>query len=122
VFALGGYRVQGRSDEGAATLLAHARELADAGAAMLVLELVPAALAARVSAENPQLLTIGIWAGTACAGQVLVLHDMLGITRGKLPRFVRNFMAEAHDVEAAVRLYVAEVKAGRFPHPEHHSY
>jgi 3-methyl-2-oxobutanoate hydroxymethyltransferase len=122
VFALGGYRVQGRSDEGAATLLAHARELADAGAAMLVLELVPAALAARVSAENPQLLTIGIGAGTACAGQVLVLHDMLGITRGKLPRFVRNFMAEAHDVEAAVRLYVSEVKTGRFPHPEHHSY
>ncbi|GIX23196.1 MAG: 3-methyl-2-oxobutanoate hydroxymethyltransferase [Caldimonas sp.] len=122
VFALGGYRVQGRSDAAAATLRAHARELADAGAAMLVLELVPAELAAQVSAENPQLLTIGIGAGAACAGQVLVLHDMLGITRGKLPRFVRNFMAEAHDVEAAVRLYVSEVKAGRFPHPEHHSY
>ena len=108
--------------EGAATLLAHARELADAGAAMLVLELVPATLAARVSVENPQLLTIGIGAGTACAGQVLVLHDMLGITRGKLPRFVRNFLEGASSVEEAIRRYVAAVKDGSFPDESLHGY
>jgi len=122
VHALGGYRIQGKDEAGAATLLAHARELGDAGAAMMVLELVPAALAKRVSEANPALITIGIGAGAACSGQVLVLHDMLGVTRGKLPRFVRDFTHEGGGVEAALRRYVAAVKDGSFPHAELHSY
>lgn len=122
VHALGGYRVQGRNEAAAATLRQHAGELAEAGAAMMVLELVPAALAAEVSADNPQLITIGIGAGPACAGQVLVMHDMLGFTRGRLPRFVRNFMAEGGSVEEALRRYVRDVKAGTFPDPAQHAY
>ena len=122
VHALGGYRVQGRSDDSAATLRQHARELADAGAAMLVLELVPSALAAQVQAECPQLITIGIGAGVSTAGQVLVLHDMLGLTRGKLPRFVRNFMLEGGSVDDAIRRYVAAVKDRSFPDDSLHGY
>jgi 3-methyl-2-oxobutanoate hydroxymethyltransferase len=122
VHALGGYRIQGRDEAGAATLLAHARELAEAGAAMLVLELIPAALAVQVAQTVPQLITIGIGAGPATAGQVLVLHDMLGATRGKLPRFVRNFMHESAGVEDALRRYVAAVKDGSFPDPATHTY
>jgi 3-methyl-2-oxobutanoate hydroxymethyltransferase len=68
------------------------------------------------------LMTIGIGAGPQCAGQVLVLHDMLNITRGKLPRFVRNFMAEAGGIDEAVRSYVRDVKTGRFPDPQLHTY
>lgn len=122
VHALGGYRVQGRDEQAAATLRQHARALHEAGAAMLVLELVPQALATQVTQDNPGLLTIGIGAGPDCSGQVLVLHDMLGLTRGRLPRFVRDFTADAPTPEAAVRLYVAEVKAGRFPDPARHTY
>ena len=98
-----------------------ARELADAGAAMLVLELVPSALAASVTQALP-VPVIGIGAGNACSGQVLVLHDMLGITRGKRPRFVRDFGTGAASVEAAIRIYVADVKSRRFPDEELHSY
>ncbi|AKJ28013.1 3-methyl-2-oxobutanoate hydroxymethyltransferase [Caldimonas brevitalea] len=122
VHAFGGYRVQGRDESGAAVLKRHAAELADAGAAMLVLELVPSALAEEVSASNPGLMTIGIGAGPVCAGQVLVLHDMLNVTRGKLPRFVRNFMADASSIDEAVRAYVRDVKNGRFPDPQLHTY
>ena len=122
VHALGGYRVQGRSDDSAATLRQHARELADAGAAMLVLELVPSALAAQVQADCPQLITIGIGAGRGTAGQVLVLHDMLGLTRGKLPRFVRNFMSEGGSVDDAIRRFVAAVKDRSFPDESLHGY
>ena len=122
VHALGGYRVQGRDDEGAATLKRHARELAEAGAAMLVLELVPSALAGELQAELPQLITIGIGAGPATAGQVLVLHDMLGATRGRLPRFVRNFLPGADGIEGALRAYVAAVKDRSFPDPALHGY
>jgi len=82
VHALGGWRVQGRDDAGAALLRQHARELAEAGAAMLVLELVPSTLAAAVQADNPGLITIGIGAGPATSGQVLVLHDALGMRPG----------------------------------------
>lgn len=121
VHALGGYRVQGRGDAAADALVAQARELADAGAAMLVLELVPAALAERVQRELPGVITIGIGAGPATAGQVLVLHDMLGITRGPLPRFVRNFADGAVTVDGAVRRYVAAVKSREFP-PSDQSY
>src|SRR5947207_8546686 len=121
VHALGGYRVQGRNDEAAATLKQHARELADAGAAMLVLELLPSTLASEVT-QSLSIPVIGIGAGKGCSGQVLVVHDLLGITRGKLPRFVRNFMDGAPSVEAAVRSFVAEVKSRSFPDNAVHGY
>jgi 3-methyl-2-oxobutanoate hydroxymethyltransferase len=121
VHALGGYRVQGRNDESAASLKQHARELADAGAAMLVLELLPSALANEVT-QSIAIPVIGIGAGKGCSGQVLVLHDMLGITRGRLPRFVRNFMEGAPDIEAGVRRFVADVKSRRFPDDTLHGY
>jgi 3-methyl-2-oxobutanoate hydroxymethyltransferase len=120
--ALGGYRVQGRDEAGARTLERQARELADAGAAMLVLEFVPAALAQRVQEQNPALIVIGIGAGGGVAGQVLVLHDMLGVTTGKLPRFVRNFMAEGGSIDDALRRYVQAVRDGSFPAAELHTY
>ncbi len=122
VHALGGYRIQGRDEAGASTLRKHATELAQAGAAMMVLELMPSAVAAQVQADNPGVITIGIGAGSQTAGQVLVLHDMLNITRGKLPRFVRNFMAEGGSVDDAIRRYVAAVKGGSFPDEQVHSY
>ncbi|MEY4765213.1 MAG: 3-methyl-2-oxobutanoate hydroxymethyltransferase [Pseudomonadota bacterium] len=122
VHALGGYRIQGRDEAGAATLRKHATELAQAGAAMMVLELMPSAVAAQVQADNPGVITIGIGAGSQTAGQVLVLHDMLHITRGKLPRFVRNFAAEGGTVDDAIRRYVAAVKDGSFPDESIHSY
>lgn len=121
VHALGGYRVQGRNEEAAAVVKQHARELEQAGAAMLVLELMPSSLAQDIT-RSLNIPTIGIGAGAGCSGQVLVLHDMLGVTRGKLPRFVRNFMAGAPSIEAAVRSYVAEVKARRFPDEAQHGY
>ena len=122
VHALGGYRIQGRDAAGADTLRKHARELAEAGAAMMVLELMPSAVATQVQADNPGMMTIGIGAGAATAGQVLVLHDMLNFTRGKLPRFVRNFTAEGGSAEDAVRRYVAAVKDGSFPDEALHGY
>ena len=121
VHALGGYRVQGREEQAAETLRLHARELAEAGASMLVLELMPSALASAITAALP-VPVIGIGAGAGCSGQVLVLHDMLGITRGKLPRFVRNFMSEGGGVEEAVRRYVAAVKDRSFPAESIHTY
>jgi 3-methyl-2-oxobutanoate hydroxymethyltransferase len=121
VHALGGYRVQGRSDEGALVLRQHARALAEAGAAMLVLELVPSALAREITASLP-IPVIGIGAGVDCSGQVLVLHDMLNLTAGKLPRFVRNFMQDSASVQDAVRRYVAAVKDKSFPNEELHGY
>ena len=120
VHALGGWRVQGRTDESAATLQRHAAELADAGAAMLVLELVPAAVAARI-AQALSIPVIGIGAGLQCSGQVLVLHDMLGLNT-RPPRFVRNFMDGASDIAHAARRYVDAVKNGNFPHPELHTH
>lgn len=122
VHALGGYRIQGRDEAGAETMRRHARELAQAGAAMMVLELMPSAVAAQVQADNPGMMTIGIGAGSTTAGQVLVLHDMLNVTRGKLPRFVRNFMAEGGSIEDAIRRYVAAVKDSSFPDETLHAY
>ena len=129
VHALGGYRVQGRDEAAAATLRADAAALAEAGAAMLVLELVPAPLAREITAAHPGLLTIGIGAGAGTAGQVLVLHDMLGLTAGKRPRFVRDFTREPGStadtpglsIAQAFERFVADVKAGCFP-DDIHSY
>jgi 3-methyl-2-oxobutanoate hydroxymethyltransferase len=121
VHALGGYRIQGRDEHAAATLKQQAGELADAGAAMLVLELIPSALAQEITAALP-IPVIGIGAGVHCSGQVLVLHDMLNLTAGKLPRFVRNFMHGADSVEDSIRRYVAAVKDQSFPDTELHTY
>ena len=121
VHALGGYRVQGRDDEASRTLRQHAAELAEAGAALVVLEMVPAALAREVTGAVP-MASIGIGAGAGCSGQVLVLHDMLGLTGVEPLRFVRNFMDGSTSIEAAVRQYVTDVKAGRFPDDAIHSF
>jgi 3-methyl-2-oxobutanoate hydroxymethyltransferase len=115
VHALGGYRVQGKSDASADTLRRQAQELQDAGASMLVLEMVPHVLAASVTQLLPHCATIGIGAGKDTAGQVLVLHDMLGVNLGKMPKFVRNFMADGGSIRGAMEAYVAAVKNGSFP-------
>ena len=115
VHALGGYRVQGKSDEAAATLKQEAHQLQDAGAAMLVLEMVPAALASELTQTLSRCPTIGIGAGNGTSGQVLVLHDMLGMNLGKMPKFVRNFMQDTGSVRGAMEAYVQAVKNGNFP-------
>ena len=118
VHQMGGYRVQGKSDADAQRLLQDAVVLERAGAGMLVLEAVPALLAAEITA-NISIPTIGIGAGVDCSGQVLVLHDMLGIYPGKKARFVKNYMQGAGSIGDAVVKYVSEVKAGTFPGAEH---
>ena len=115
---LGGYKVQGKTDASAQALHEDTRGLALAGAELLVLEMVPAALATALTAATT-LPTIGIGAGPGCSGQVLVLYDMLGIYPGKPARFVRNFMTGADSIEAAVAAYVKAVKDGKYPGPEH---
>ncbi|MDF1484664.1 3-methyl-2-oxobutanoate hydroxymethyltransferase [Ramlibacter sp. H39-3-26] len=122
VHALGGYRVQGRGDEAATRMRADAHALADAGAALLVLEMVPAQLAAALTAELPHCATIGIGAGRGTAGQVLVMHDMLGMNLGRMARFVRNFMQDADGVSAAMAAYVRAVKDGSFPDDALHAW
>jgi 3-methyl-2-oxobutanoate hydroxymethyltransferase len=121
VHALGGYRIQGRDAESAQTLTDHARTLGAAGAAMLVLELMPSELAAQISADYPG-ATIGIGAGGRTHGQVLVLHDMLDIPTGPKPRFVRNFMTGVSSIAEAVHAYVRDVKSGAFPDESVHGY
>lgn len=118
VHKLGGYRVQGKQDADASRLLADAHAVADAGADLLVLECVPAALAERITAEVP-IPTIGIGAGAACDGQVLVLYDMLGITPGRRPRFSKDFLAGHGSIDAALRAYVEAVRSGVFPEAAH---
>ena len=114
VHQLGGYRVQGREEAAAKILLADALALEQAGAGLIVLEAMPALLAAEVTAQLT-IPAIGIGAGANCSGQVLVLYDMLDIYPGKKPRFVKNFMQGADSIAQAVGRYVAEVKDGRFP-------
>ena len=122
VHALGGYRVQGNGDEAAAKLRRHALELEQAGAAMMVLEMVPARLSAELTTELKRCATIGIGAGRSTSGQVLVMHDMLGINLGKNPRFVRNFMEGAGSVREAMVAYVRAVKDGSFPIDDVHAW
>lgn len=118
IHRLGGYRVQGREAETAERLRADARAVQDAGAQLLVLECVPAALAAAISRELA-IPVIGIGAGVDCDGQVLVMHDLLGITPGKRPRFSRDFLAGAGSVVEAIAAYARAVRAREFPGPEH---
>lgn len=118
VHQLGGFKVQGKTAEGAERLMSDAVALQQAGASMLLLEAIPASLAKSVS-EALRIPTIGIGAGPDCSGQVLVMHDMLGVFPGKKARFVRNFMAGQADIASAMRAYIAAVKDCSFPAPEH---
>jgi 3-methyl-2-oxobutanoate hydroxymethyltransferase len=118
VHQLGGYKVQGKQHEDARRLMDDAKLLEEAGAGMIVLEAIPAALAREVTAAA-HVPIIGIGAGPECHGQVLVLHDMLDIYPGRKAKFVKNYMRAAGSIHGAVELYVKEVKAKAFPGPEH---
>jgi 3-methyl-2-oxobutanoate hydroxymethyltransferase len=118
VHQLGGYKVQGKTTESAEQLKHDATTLQAAGAAMLLVEAIPAALGKELT-EMMSIPTIGIGAGPDCSGQVLVMHDMLGVFPGRKARFVRNFMDGQTSVEGAVRAYVDAVKDGSFPGQEH---
>lgn len=118
VHALGGFKVQGKSDDAAKALVNAGKSLQDAGASMMVIELVPTDVAKSVTAAL-DIPTMGIGAGPHCSGQILNVYDMLDIYQGRKPRFVKNFMNGADSVLAAVANYVKEVKAGTFPGPEH---
>ena len=113
-----GYRVQGKDDATADRLRADAKALEDAGAFAVVLELVPAPLASHIT-KALTIPTIGIGAGPACDGQVLVLHDMLGLNEKFSAKFVKKYASLAEDVREAARLFAAEVREGRYPGPEH---
>ncbi|EPC00107.1 3-methyl-2-oxobutanoate hydroxymethyltransferase [Litchfieldella anticariensis FP35 = DSM 16096] len=118
VYQLGGYKVQGRETERAEQIIADACTLVDAGASLVLLECVPADLGRAVS-EAVSVPVIGIGAGPDVDGQILVMHDVLGVTHGRTPRFVKNFLAETDDIAGAFRRYHEDVKARRFPAEEH---
>lgn len=118
VHLLGGYKVQGKSKDAASLMLEQAVACEQAGAQMIVLEAIPSSLGKQIT-ETLSIPTIGIGAGPDCSGQVLVLQDMLGISPGKPPKFVKNFLDGHASIEAAVKAYVREVKAGKFPGAEH---
>jgi len=118
VHILGGYKVQGKVADAASAMVAEAKACVAAGAQMLVLEAIPSSLGKRITAEVT-IPTIGIGAGADCSGQVLVLPDMLGMTPGKPAKFVKNFLLGEASIEAAVKAFVREVKAGNFPAEEH---
>jgi 3-methyl-2-oxobutanoate hydroxymethyltransferase len=129
VHALGGYRVQGRSPADAERLEAAALNLADAGSSLVLMEMIPAALAAQITsalavptAKRAAVPTIGLGAGVDCSGQVLVLHDLLGISTGVRPRFSKNFLngrVGVNGIADAIAAYVKAVRSGEFPAPEH---
>ena len=118
VHVLGGYKVQGKSKDAATLMLEQALACQEAGAQMVVLEAIPSSLGEKITTEL-NIPTIGIGAGPDCSGQVLVLPDMLGISPGRPPKFVKNFMEGHQSIESAVKAYVREVKSGKFPAPEH---
>jgi 3-methyl-2-oxobutanoate hydroxymethyltransferase len=118
VHALGGYRVQGRESDAAERLLADAAALAEAGACAIVLELIPTELARQISASLA-IPTIGIGAGPGCDGQVLVLHDMLGLNDAFSPKFLKRFAGLGDAVRSAAREFAEEVRAGDYPGREH---
>jgi 3-methyl-2-oxobutanoate hydroxymethyltransferase len=118
VHVLGGYKVQGKSKDAASLMLEQAIACEQAGAQMIVLEAIPSSLGKLIT-NSLSIPTIGIGAGADCSGQVLVLQDMLGISPGKPPKFVKNFLDGHASIEAAVKAYVREVKSGKFPGTEH---
>ena len=117
VHVFGGFRIQGRDEQQADEIYHHALALQAAGVQLLVLECVPAALAERIT-KALRIPVIGIGAGNATDGQVLVMHDAFGVTSGYTPKFTKNFLAETGDIRAAVRQYMAQVADGSFPGPE----
>ncbi len=118
IHQLGGYKLQGNSEKSAKQLLDDAKLLEKSGASLLVMEVVPAKLAQKIT-QTLAIPTIGIGAGANCSAQVLVLHDMLGLVQGKKPRFVKDFMADAKSIQEAIANYVTAVKTGQFPGKEH---
>jgi len=127
VTQLGGYKIQGKTEAAANQIMLDAKAMSDAEVSMVLLEMVPAQLASKITHAIP-VPTIGIGAGVDCSGQVLVLQDLLGIYTGpaqkspesfKAPRFVRNFLAETGSVQSAVRAYVHAVKNRTFPAQQH---
>ena len=118
VHVFGGFKVQGRDEFQAQEIYRQALELQAAGIQLLVLECVPTALAERIT-KALRIPVIGIGAGPATDGQILVMHDAFGVTSGYVPKFTKNFLAETGDVRAAIRLYVQQVSEGTFPGPEH---
>jgi 3-methyl-2-oxobutanoate hydroxymethyltransferase len=118
VHKLGGYKVQGRTDDGAEKMLEDAKLLQEAGADLMLLECVPAELAEKIT-QILHIPVIGIGAGPHCDGQVLVLHDVLGITAEIKPRFVKNFMQGQDSIQTAIEAYVQAVKNGTYPSQEH---
>ncbi len=119
VLRLGGYKVQGRDEAAAASLREDAKAVQDAGASLLVLECVPTPVAAAITADL-RIPTIGIGAGPQCDGQVLVLHDLLGLSSGhRRPRFVKDFLVQGGSVAGAFQAYAAAVRDGEFPDAEH---
>ena len=118
VHALGGFKVQGKTDDAARELVKSGKALEQAGANLMVLELVPAEVGRQVT-DALNIPVIGIGAGPHCSGQILNLYDMLDIYQGRKPRFVKNFMQGAESIPAAIGNYVKEVKARSFPGPEH---
>nr|VFK46999.1 MAG: ketopantoate hydroxymethyltransferase [Candidatus Kentron sp. TC] len=118
IHKMGGYIVQGRGIDAARAMLEDARVLEQAGADILLLECVPSELAREIT-ESRRMPVIGIGAGNHCDGQILVLYDMLGITRGRIPKFVKNFLPENKSVSDAIEAYARAVKSLEFPGPEH---
>jgi len=118
IHKIGAYRVQGREQDSAKTMLHEARVMQESGADFLLLECVPESLAEAITAEL-SIPTIGIGAGRHCDAQVLVLYDLLGISFGKTPKFAKNFLGETGSIQQAIQAFVSEVKSGRFPTDEH---
>ncbi|MGB2079049.1 MAG: 3-methyl-2-oxobutanoate hydroxymethyltransferase [Vibrio sp.] len=114
----GGYKIQGRHSDAADQMVKDALSLQNAGAQLLVLECVPAALAKRIT-EALHIPVIGIGAGNATDGQILVMHDMFGISANYMPKFSKNFLTEAGSMQQAISQYIQDVKLGVFPGPEH---
>jgi 3-methyl-2-oxobutanoate hydroxymethyltransferase len=115
---LGGFKTQGKTAEAARQLVADAHALQDAGCMSIVLEAIPAPVASRITSEL-RIPTIGIGAGADCDGQVLVYHDLLGLTEGHLPRFVKRYANLSREIRDALEAYAADVRSGAFPGEEH---
>lgn len=118
VNVFGGFKVQGRDNDKALEMIANAQALEAAGAQLLVLECIPADLGKAIT-EAISIPTIGIGAGKDTDGQILVMHDALGISCSYMPKFSRNFLIDTGDIKKAIELYISEVSAGNFPGPEH---
>ena len=118
VHVFGGYKVQGKTDAAADAMVAQAKALQEAGARLLVLECIPTALAKRIT-EALNIPVIGIGAGNVTDGQVLVMHDLLGISSGYIPKFSKNYLAQTGEIRSAIAAYVSEVKSQTFPANEH---